>query len=154
MPRLTAKTYNTAVDVVLPSCLATGDTVLLRKPDLYSLIDPSGKVSDPLTNMLMASLAGKVEVDATNISDPKQFPEMMGMLDRIAVATFVEPKLTLDEDGDDDHVPVRFVPLADKTYVMQWAMGAIGQVKSFRPQSGGDVDAVPEGEDIQSEPVG
>lgn len=153
MTRLTAKTYNTAVDVVLPSSLATGDTVLLRKPDLYSLIDPSGKVSDPLTNMLMASLGGKVEVD-TAISDPKKFPEMMGMLDRIAVATFVEPKLTLDEDGDDDHVPVRFVPLADKTFVMQWAMGAITEVKSFRPKQGGDVDALSEGENLQSEPVG
>jgi hypothetical protein len=134
--------------------MTTGDTVLLRKPDLYSLIDPSGKVSDPLTNMLMASLGGKVDVDVKSISDPKKFPDMMGMLDRIAVATFVEPKLTLDETGDDDHIPVRFVPLADKTFVMNWAMGAINEVKSFRPKSGGDVDAVPEGEGIQPEPVG
>ena len=155
MTRLTVKTYNAPVDVVLPSSLVTGDTVLLRKPDLYSLIDPSGAVSDPLTNMLMASLQGKVEVDITTPRfDPATFPDMMGMLDRIAVATFVEPKLTLDDVGDDDHLPVRFVSLADKTYVMNWAMGAITEVKSFRPQSGGDVVTVPAGEDLHSESVG
>ena len=151
MTRLTAKTYNAAVDVELPSMLGTGDTLLLRKPDLYSLIDPSGAVSDPLTNMLMASFAGKIEVEALT---PHDFAQSLAMLDRIAVATFVEPKLTLSETGDDDHIPVRFVLLADKTFVMNWAMGAIGQVKSFRPQSGGDVVTVPAGEDLHPEPVG
>jgi len=103
--------------------------------------------------MLMASLKGKVEADAS-IADPQKFPEMMGMLDRIAVATFVEPKLTLNEYGDDEHISVRFVPLGDKTFVMQWAMGAIGQVRSFRPEPGSDVDALSTDKDLQPDTSG
>ncbi|HRF98174.1 MAG TPA: hypothetical protein PLZ51_23365, partial [Aggregatilineales bacterium] len=122
--------------------------------DLYSLLDGKGEASDPLTNMLMSSLSGKVEGD-TNFT-PQELLAMIGMLDRICVASFISPKVTLDADGDDTHLPARFISLADKQFIMGWAMGAdvYKKTKSFRNQPSSDVEIVPEGEDIQPEPVG
>lgn len=151
---LDAKSFNPAVEVELPSMRGTGNVVLLRKPDLYSLLDGKGEASDPLTNMLMSSLSGKVEGDAN--FTPQELLAMIGMLDRICVATFVSPKVTLDADGGDTHLPARYISLADKQFIMTWAMGAdvYKKTKSFRKQPSGDVEIVPEGESIQPEPVG
>ena len=145
---LDAKSFNPAVEVELPSMRGTGNVVLLRKPDLYSLLDGKGEANDPLTNMLMGSLAGRVEGD-THFT-PQELLAMIGMLDRICVATFVSPKVTLDADGGDNHLPARYITLADKQFVMQWAMGAevYDKTKSFRQKSPSDVEAVPEGDGI------
>jgi hypothetical protein len=145
---LDAKSFNPAVEVELPSMRGTGNVVLLRKPDLYSLLDGNGETSDPLTNMLMGSLAGKVE--GTVSFNPQELLAMIGMLDRICVATFVSPKVTLDADGGETHLPARYITLADKQFVMGWAMGAdvYNKTKSFRQQPPSDVEIVSEGEGI------
>ncbi len=151
---LDAKSFNPAIEVELPSMRGTGNVVLLRKPDLYSLLDDSGEASDPLTNMLIGSLSGKVEGN-TNFTS-SELLAMLGMLDRICVATFISPKVTLDAEGDDTHLPVRFITLEDKQFVMAWAMGAdvYEKAKSFRKKPTGDVEIVSEGEIVPSESSG
>lgn len=151
---LDAKSFNPAIEVELPSMRGTGNVALLRKPDLYSLLDDSGEASDPLTNMLMSSLSGQVVVNTK--FTPSDLIAMMGMLNRICVATFVSPKVTLDDEGDDTRLPVRFITLADKQFVMEWAMGAdvYKKTKSFRKQPSGDVEIVSEGEIIPAESSG
>jgi len=157
MPVLDAKSFNKPVEVELPSMRGSGDVVLLRLPDMLSLVDSKGEVTDPLTNLLVASLNGNGGSNASKLEyTPENLPTFSAMLDRICVATLVSPKLTLDTHGDDEHLPARYVSFNDKVFIMQWAMGggAFQSAERFRPQPSDDVEIVPEGEGILPEPVG
>ncbi len=149
MPVANASQYNPTHEVKLPSQEGTDLTVMLRRPDIFTLIDPSGEVTDPLTNMLIGSLKGKSS-KAGNDFSAKEFSaqdlvKMQPMLNRIAVACCVAPKFTLADEGDDEHIPVRFMSLADKIFIMRFAMGGATyeRIANFRAESGGDVEAVP-----------
>lgn len=151
---LTAKDFNPAVEVELPSMAGSGNVVLLRLPDLLALVDSDGDVADPLTNILLSSLNGKGGSGETKLEYTREnLPTFIAMLDRICMATFVSPKLTLGE-GDDEHVSVRHVSFNDKVFIMQWAMGGgdFRKVERFRPQSGGNVETVPKGKVVPVRP--
>jgi len=120
-------------EVQLPSQAGTGKAVLLRKPNIIDLIDQDGSVPDPLTEMMLSSISGRPQKEIN--LDAQRLPGLLKAVDRIAVACFVQPKLWYEDDGDDAHVPVAWVPLEDKMFVASWALGREYQPAAAFPES-------------------
>lgn len=126
--------------VQLPSQNGTDKRVMLRRPDMVRLISSDGNVPDLLTSIVLAQINGRtaeVDVDETTI------PQLMQMLNTIAVATFVEPALCEEDEPVDGKLPVAWVSFEDKGFVMSWALGVEAQaLQRFRQEPGGNVESV------------
>jgi len=139
----------TAERVQLPSQAGTDEAVLLRRPDLVSLMaNGDGDVPDVLSNLILGMLqttegrqgkAQRVEITAENL------PDVMRSLNVIALATFAEPRLTPASEPEGDAVPVHWLSFADKAWVFSWALGGEQAVAAqrFPDAADGRAGAVP-----------
>lgn len=112
--------------------LPSGKTVLVRRPDLVSLISGEGDIPDVLTGLILAGLGGqRKEFELTRES----VPEIMKSLNVITIAALVQPKAWDRDEPDEAHVPVAWIAFEDKAALFAWALGAdYEQVRSFRDQ--------------------
>lgn len=134
--------------VQLPSQKGTDKAVLLKKPDMVSLImGEYGEIPDLLTGMLMAGAQGaKVEV---SLNDKDKLPQIAQMLNAVAIATFIEPRVCSGKEPQDDALPVSWLPFDDRVFVMNWAMGTeLPAMQKFREEQSGGVGTVSEGGDV------
>lgn len=129
-------------EVTLPS----GRVALLQKPDLVNVVTSGEEIPDVLTNMVMASINGQ-EVEPLNMSmTPENMPSIMKLLNVIAAACFVEPKVTNIEPPPPQMVLAKWIPFRDRAHVLGWALGAQFQPAAIFPaQQTGDVGTVPAG---------
>lgn len=142
--------------VQLPSLVGTGEAVKLKRPDLVELFT-GDDIPDVLSNIVLDTIGvngkkNKKQEDFVITKD--NLPQLMKVLDIICVACFVEPRVTTDEAianmNPDEWVYVGWLDFVDKTAVMDWALGAqFAKVESFREEATGDVETVPEMQDVQ-----
>lgn len=133
--------------VQLPSQQGSNEAVRLRRPDLVGLMAAGdGDVPDILTNMVaeMLNSNGKAKQQSAQIT-AENLPQVMQSVDVVAIAAFVEPKLTRATEPHDGCVPVTWLSFADKVFVFGWALGGeqAAGAQRFPAQPAGGAGAVP-----------
>lgn len=135
--------FNPPETVQLPSQEGTDQAVLLKRPDLISLVAAGeGDIPDVLTGLIMQTIERQGQ--RTEFTPTREnLPQIMQAVNVLCKATFVQPKVW-DADSDETHLSVQDIPFADKMFVFGWALGGeYKPAKSFRPEPNGSVDAVP-----------
>ena len=135
-------------EVTLPS----GRTALLRRPDLVDIITGGGDVPDILTNMIMESINGQTGESQEVAISAENLPAVLIMLNVIAAACFVEPKVVMSAKGEpaEGTILAQWISFNDRAHVFGWALGAQFQPAATFPQEQtGDLGAVPAGGDLQ-----
>ncbi len=119
-----ASFFNKPHELRLPN-MAEDECVLVRKVDLMSLLDAKGDIPDPLTNMVLATLAGGSITQKPIGADPKELLMFTELINRVAIACFVEPRLTADPhpSADSELVYVNNLTFDDKLFAFNWAIG-------------------------------
>lgn len=138
-------------DVTLPS----GKSVKAKRPDLVAMISDDGDVPDLLSNLIVSLLTGsggKTTFDLATMT-PDQLKEMVKSANVIAKACFVEPQLWDNAQRDETHIPLAWVSLNDKAFIMGWALGGQYQpAKTFPAQPNGHVESIPAGKQLRRKP--
>lgn len=113
--------------------LPSGNVAVLLRPSMSELIR-HGKIPNPLIEAALALTQG---------SRPDDIGEVMELLDFLIAASFVEPRISLEEECEPDEIPVAALSDADRNYVLIWAQRGVAGLRSFRldaesPHGGGD----------------
>lgn len=131
MTIITADYFNAGIELHLPS-MPPDLRVLARKVDLISLLDLNGEIPDPLTNMVLAALAGGAITKNPVGTDPKELMLFTELINRTVVACLVQPAVTTDPDppADSGLVPIQRLSFEDKLFLFNWAIGGNLYAKS------------------------
>lgn len=157
-------------DLELPS----GETCQVRRPGVQGLIAAGVLDSfDQLTSFVhtkhiephqrpaKGASVSKEAVDEL-ARDPNKMAAGFQLIDRLVVHVVNQPRCWIDyqmigESAEDfakrqaaagDAVPIRDVDLGDKLFIVQWAVGGSADLKAFREQLGGALDALAAGESV------
>ncbi len=151
MTATSAKQWVETQKEVLP--LPSGNTAILKKADLIDLL-AQGAIPDTLTGQveqLLNSGQGKMDLPLD------QFEEFAKLLDKVALACFVQPRLVADqadENLEENILWVGNVKASDKIYIFEWANKESEQVTPFRPQSTGAMAALQLSHNVQTTSLG
>lgn len=137
--------------VQLPSQIGTDKAVLLKRPDLISLIaHGEGDVPDVLSGIVVNALGQKPgtrpvapKINADNLTG------YLEMIDQVVCAAFVQPQLSLyPKNGA---VAVGDLTLADRMFVFGWALGGEGAAAERFPEGGqaGNLPPAPDSDGLQ-----
>ncbi len=119
-------------EVTLPS----GNVALLRRPDMMALATEDD-APNVLAGVVVAAMQGQdmkqLEIKPTGLKD------LVALLNKIARAAFVSPKIVDNPQGEDE-IALADVSLADKSWILTWAMGTDGAAAArFPGEPGGGV---------------
>lgn len=139
--------------VQLPSMVGTDVFAEIRRPDLIDLVFASnGDAPDFLTQLVLNQLNGKktdkVEVRITR----ETLPELVEVVNSVAIASLVRPRLRRDDEVDPTRISVRRLSFADRLFVFNKVIGSgeYAAAKSFRdgePDAG--AEPVPDGGELR-----
>lgn len=122
------------VELQLPSQDGSDEYVILRRPDLFSLIKHSEKGEAP--DFLTAFITSKMGMSDTTVSQDDLVAGMGDLINTLAAAAFVEPALSPEQASR--------LELNDRLFIFGWVMGDRFQRANPLPQqSGNGVHAVP-----------
>jgi hypothetical protein len=130
-------------EVELPSMRGRGVFVRLRKPDPAKLVaySDNGDIPQPLSRLIAASMTAGGD---SPLMTPENVGDWIAAVNVIVVASFVEPRVVLEEDGE--NVPVDNIPLNDRMWIASWALGAEYTAgEKNQQESPADVGTVPDG---------
>lgn len=134
--------------------MPSGLTVKARRIELRTLI-AQGDVPNPLIPIVEEALNKGLNVDAEELIskdkvDLNMVNEMYEMVNTVAIATVVEPKVhqvpESEDDRDDDLVYVDELEDEDKMFLFQWALGGTDDIATFRKEAQEDLASLAEGE--------
>ena len=154
---------NDAEDLACPS----GQLCLVKRPDIKKLIE-NGTLDkvDMLTSMVDQKHVSKKAKGGKNsaksqdmandiaikkiVSDPKKFAELIETVDKVVMATVIQPELhevPKNDDGTDDDdarlsgtVYIDNVDLNDKMFILQFAFAGTRDVARFRAELTESID--------------
>lgn len=111
-------------EVKLPS----GVAVLVRQPNVESLITEEGGVPDTLFDLMFSGIEpDKAEAKVKQMSNDEKRAYLKAQLhlaDQIVKQCFVSPMVVDSEpDYELDQIVIEDIPIKDRIYIMQWAMG-------------------------------
>lgn len=122
------------VELQLPSQQGTDEIVILRRPDLFSLIKSSENGQAP--DFLTAFITSKMGMNEATVSQDDLVSGMGDLINTLAAAAFVEPALSPEQASR--------LELNDRLFIFGWAMGDRFQRANPLPeQQGNGVHAVP-----------
>lgn len=133
-PITTAAQWKSGEIVQLPS----GKVAKLRRPDALSLLLHNGRLPDALGPLIFGGKneeAGVAEIELT----PESLTALVPILDQLAVACFVEPRVVEPArseksagPGDEVLVPSD-IAFNDKLFLFQWVFGEAGTLAGRFP---------------------
>ncbi|KAB2853140.1 MAG: hypothetical protein F9K46_18605 [Anaerolineae bacterium] len=125
----TAAQWKSGEMVQLPS----GKVAKLRRPDALSLLLHDGRLPDALGPLIFGGKnerAGVAEIEFT----PESLTALVPILDQLAVACFVEPRVNEKSVGQRDDVLVPSdIAFNDKLFLFQWVFGEAGTLAGRFP---------------------
>lgn len=125
----TAAQWKSGEIVQLPS----GKVAKLRRPDALSLLLHDGRLPDALGPLIFGGKnegAGVNEIELT----PESLTALVPILDQLAVACFVEPRVSEKSAGQGDEVLVPSdIAFNDKLFLFQWVFGEAGTLAGRFP---------------------
>ncbi|MBZ0315438.1 MAG: hypothetical protein K8L91_03395 [Anaerolineae bacterium] len=127
-PITTAAQWKSGEIVQLPS----GKVARLRRPDALSLLLHDGRLPDALGPLIFGKSegAGVAEIELT----PESLTALVPILDQLAVACFVEPRVAEKSAGPGDDVLVPSdIAFNDKLFLFQWVFGEAGTLAGRFP---------------------
>lgn len=105
----------------------SGLIVSLRRVSLFDLAE-RGAIPAPLAGLVQGTLDGKgARLDLA------QFPEYAELINLVVAATVVDPPIALE--GDDEHLAVAELPMADRLAIFNWANGVAVALQPFRREA-------------------
>lgn len=149
--------------------LPSGLVVRLRNPGGLRAFMSKGNIPNSLMVIIQKALDKGTSPEVDELMpegkvDPKLMDDMMDMMDTIAIATIVEPKLHNKLTEDDlvawnktnpndqlneveelrqaDRLYVDELPDDDKQFIFQWISGGTRDLEIFRQQSDASLDSV------------
>jgi hypothetical protein len=153
------------VEVTLPDL---GEPVLLRRAGLAYLMQ-NGSLPDsltPMVNEMISATEGRMEADSGEIANRvlmtldnvSRVKFVVTMYNATLMACGVDPVFVEEVKDEAREVSVHDISYVDKEFVFIWAQGGsleqiTAQFRSIRPEQGGDVAAVAEGEGLLEDPV-
>lgn len=138
-----------------PLPLPSGLVVKAKRVELQTFLR-HGQVPNPLMEIVNEALTKGESMDPQamlSTEDDKVNLEMVGemyeMVDKVTLASVVEPKIHSipDDEGDreDDLLYIDEVDDEDKMFIWQWALGGTSDIATFRREAGADLDALAQG---------
>lgn len=132
--------------------LPSGMIAKLRNPGGMRVFMGNGTIPNSLMPVVKETLDGNkadgVEVAQQTLADVDEamIADMMRMMDSIAVACFVEPKVfntpENEDDREDDKLYADEVDDEDKMFIFRWVSGGTSDVEQFRQEQAGNVAAL------------
>lgn len=120
--------------------LPSGKVAKLRRPDALSLLLDDGRLPDALGPLIFGEkneggVAAEIELT------PETLTALVPILDKLAVACFVEPRVVENAQGDEVLIPAD-IAFNDKLFLFQWIFGEAGTLAGrFPVESAGGVAA-------------
>lgn len=107
----------------------------------------AGKIPDLLTPLVVESLWSPVGQGKSDdeLGRQKGYYELV---DIVVTAALRSPRVVENPTADDE-IAIAHIPFLDKVIIYQAAIQPLGVLHRFRAQQESDVDALPEGEDLQ-----
>lgn len=127
-PITTAAQWKSGEIVQLPS----GKVAKLRRPDALSLLLHDGRLPDALGPLIFGKTEGTgvAEIELT----PESLTALVPILDQLAVACFVEPRVSEESAGQGDDVLIPSdIAFNDKLFLFQWVFGEAGTLAGRFP---------------------
>lgn len=113
--------------------LPSGKVAKLRRPDALSLLLHDGRLPDALGPLIFGGKnegAGVAEIELT----PESLTALVPILDQLAVACFVEPRVNEKSVGQGGDVLVPSdIAFNDKLFLFQWVFGEAGTLAGRFP---------------------
>ena len=139
-----------------PLPLPSGLVVKAKRVELQTFLK-QGQVPNPLMEIVNEALTKGETMDPQSMLstedskvDLEMVNEMYEMVNKVTVASVVEPKIQEapeeGEDRDDDLLYVDEVDDEDKMFIWQWALGGTSDIATFRREAGADLDALAKGQ--------
>ena len=128
------------------------------KPDEVTL--PSGNVAllkpVSLLELVMIGLVPQTLVvgmrdinEKTLLDNPGKLAELQPVLNGLAQLAFVEPKV--GKTATETQLGIDEVSMADKLFVFSWCNRRAQPLRPFRSKQDGDVEPVPDGQDVREQ---
>lgn len=127
--------YEEGVELTFPS----GNVASIR-PISVDLLFILGKIPDGLTSIVMKALTSG-EGFNFDLSDPESYRLYRQLLDGVAEAAFVNPRI-VKEPVADDEVMVNAIDVQDKDFLMQFFNQPASALHTFREQQKRDVESM------------
>jgi hypothetical protein len=80
---------------------------------------------------------------AKRAEEKVDFAQMVRMIDQVAPLVFLEPKIVAQPDYEAGEIALDDVEYPDRQFAFTWAMGEVGLLVNFFPESPGGVPALP-----------
>ena len=156
----------------------SGNTCLARRRPLAGLWK-AGKINNSLIPLVERQFRPDREDEPGIEWSTEMVRDMLILIDRVVVECVAEPRvypvpicLACKGSGNNPEEPVMLcevclgtgeatrdperlyvdeVDIIDKQFLYQWAVGQVKDLESFRAASEGDVESIPDGEDVSSE---
>lgn len=131
--------------VMLPSQQPDGLEVEVKCPDLPALIMEDGNIPDLLTGIVMTAQSAKSNSEKAGLDVIDDivaaYPQLEPLVNRIAVATLVNIKLSLEPDKENFVGNMR---MRDRIFLVWWALGEeFGDLSRFLTAQRGGAASVP-----------
>ncbi len=113
--------------------LPSGKVAKLRRPDALSLLLRDGRLPDALGPLIFGGKNDGTGVGSIELT-PESLTALVPILDQLAVACFVEPRVIEKSAGPgDDGLLPSDIAFNDKLFLFQWVFGEAGTLAGRFP---------------------
>lgn len=136
----------------------SGAVVRIKAPGMDSFLR-RGFIPDALTPLVRRAMSGKdVDDQLEDLfedfnDDEGKLKQLLEMMDKIVIDTWVEPEVHPvpddDNDRDEELLYADEVHFEDKNFTFQYVVGGTKDLESFRREQSSMLERVPSGEDVE-----
>lgn len=153
-----AKNQEIAHELELPS----GEMVLVRRPGVEGLISAGvlhnlDSLSALVDEKHLKRVQGKPEVDVKSLlSDEKNLQNLFHTVDRVCCHCVMEPQVLMTPNDptsrtQGEHVYADQIPLEDKLYILDYAVGGSADLERFRRETSMAMGSVDDEQEVSSD---